>query len=117
MSIYNCFLPQAQVSLHGSVICKEKCGSSVSVALVGLHGTGKEERMMSALTDQSSEFMFLNVLPGKYRVEVIFLFFCFNIYFSSLLIYMMNVALSLSHTVTSLLWLLSAYPLGREGRR
>lgn len=61
---------QAQISLHGSVVCKEKCGSSVSVALVGLHGTSKEERKTSGLTDQSSEFMFLNVLPGKYRVEV-----------------------------------------------
>lgn len=101
-AIYNCLLSQPQVSLRGSVVCKEKCGSSVSVALVGLHGTGKEERKKNALIDENSEFMFLNVLPGKYRVEVMFLCFCFNTYSGSLLIYMMNVALSLAHTVITL---------------
>ncbi|KAL2460023.1 Carbohydrate-binding-like fold [Abeliophyllum distichum] len=29
---------QAQVDIHGSVVCKEKCGSSVSVKLLGLDG-------------------------------------------------------------------------------
>uniref|UniRef100_A0A5B7C2M8 Putative nodal modulator 1 n=1 Tax=Davidia involucrata TaxID=16924 RepID=A0A5B7C2M8_DAVIN len=61
---------QAQVNVLGSVVCKEKCGSSVSVALVRLGGKTKEERKIVSLTDESSEFEFPNVLPGKYRVEV-----------------------------------------------
>ncbi|KAL2485720.1 Carbohydrate-binding-like fold [Abeliophyllum distichum] len=60
---------QAQVDIHGSVVCKEKCGSSVSVKLLGLDGKSKEEMTIS-LTEQSSEFSFSNVLPGKYRIEV-----------------------------------------------
>ncbi|KAL3827759.1 hypothetical protein ACJIZ3_016561 [Penstemon smallii] len=61
---------QAQVNVRGSVVCKDKCGSSVSVMLVRLDGKSKEERRKINLTDQSSEFFFSNVLPGKYRVEV-----------------------------------------------
>ncbi|KAL3531546.1 hypothetical protein ACH5RR_010868 [Cinchona calisaya] len=68
--ILNVKFYQAQVNVHGSVVCKEKCGSSISVTLVKLDGKGKEERKTSGLTGQSDEFMFLNVLPGKYRVEV-----------------------------------------------
>ncbi|KAL2453710.1 Carbohydrate-binding-like fold [Abeliophyllum distichum] len=60
---------QAQVDIHGSVVCKEKCGSSVSVKLLGLDGKSKEEMTIS-LTEQSSEFSFSNVLSGKYRIEV-----------------------------------------------
>ncbi|KAI3460746.1 hypothetical protein Pfo_017409 [Paulownia fortunei] len=60
---------QAQVNVRGSVVCKDKCGSAVSVMLVRLDGKSKEERTIN-LTDQSSEFSFSNVLPGKYRVEV-----------------------------------------------
>ncbi|GFP95668.1 nodal modulator 1 [Phtheirospermum japonicum] len=60
---------QAQVNVHGSVVCKDKCGPAVSVMLARLDGKSKEERSIS-LTDQSNEFSFSNVLPGKYRVEV-----------------------------------------------
>ncbi|KAL0289488.1 UNVERIFIED_CONTAM: hypothetical protein Sangu_2613200 [Sesamum angustifolium] len=60
---------QAQVNVRGSVVCKDECGSSISVVLVRLDGKSKEERRVN-LNDQSSEFSFSNVLPGKYRVEV-----------------------------------------------
>ncbi|CAI9288723.1 unnamed protein product [Lactuca saligna] len=61
---------QAQVNVHGSVTCKEKCDSSVSVALVRLDAKSHEEKLTVGLTDQSSEFLFENVLPGKYALEV-----------------------------------------------
>ncbi|XP_042053548.1 nodal modulator 1-like [Salvia splendens] len=60
---------QAQVNIRGSVVCKDTCGPSVSVKLVRLDGKSKEERTVN-LTDQSSDFSFSSVLPGKYRVEV-----------------------------------------------
>ncbi|XP_075491887.1 uncharacterized protein LOC142530019 [Primulina tabacum] len=60
---------QAQVNVRGSVVCKEKCGSSISVVLVRLDGNRKEERI-SSVTSLNSEFIFSNVLPGNYRVEV-----------------------------------------------
>ncbi|KAK6118462.1 hypothetical protein DH2020_047794 [Rehmannia glutinosa] len=61
---------QAQVNVRGSVVCKDKCGPAVSVMLVRLDGKSKEERRSISLTNQSNEFSFSNVLPGKYRVEV-----------------------------------------------
>lgn len=61
---------QAQVNVRGSVTCKEKCDSSVSVALVRSDTKNNEERQTVGLTDQSSEFLFQNVLPGKYGLEV-----------------------------------------------
>ncbi|BBG92681.1 Carbohydrate-binding-like fold, partial [Prunus dulcis] len=60
---------QALVNVRGTVACKEKCGASVSVTLVSLAGKRNEERTVS-LTDKSSEFLFQNVIPGKYRFEV-----------------------------------------------
>ncbi|THG03328.1 hypothetical protein TEA_011339 [Camellia sinensis var. sinensis] len=61
---------QAQVNVLGEVACKEKCGSSVSVTFVRLDGKSKEERKTVYLTDESSEFLFPNVFPGKYKLEV-----------------------------------------------
>lgn len=63
---------QALVNLHGAVVCKEKCGPSVSVTLVRLAAKRNEERKTVSLTD-GSEFLFSNVLPGKYRLEVGFI--------------------------------------------
>ena len=54
--------------MHGSVTCKEKCGPSVSVALVG--AAGDRDKKTVVLTDESSQFHFSDILPGKYRVEV-----------------------------------------------
>ncbi|CAI9104879.1 OLC1v1003663C1 [Oldenlandia corymbosa var. corymbosa] len=68
--ILNVNFYQAQVNVHGSVVCKERCGSSISVKLVKVDGKGKEKAKTSSLTGQSNEFMFLNILPGKYRIEV-----------------------------------------------
>ncbi|KAF8394679.1 hypothetical protein HHK36_020896 [Tetracentron sinense] len=61
---------QAQVNVHGTVLCKEKCGPSVSVSLVRSTGRSKEERKIVSLTDESSDFVFPKVLPGKYKLEV-----------------------------------------------
>ncbi|XP_058008575.1 uncharacterized protein LOC110645700 isoform X2 [Hevea brasiliensis] len=61
---------QALVNVLGSVTCKERCGPSVSVSLVRLAGKHNEERKSISLTEQSDEFLFPNVLPGKYRLEV-----------------------------------------------
>ncbi|KAJ9187887.1 hypothetical protein P3X46_003301 [Hevea brasiliensis] len=61
---------QALVNVLGSVTCKERCVSSVSVSLVRLPGNHNEERKSISLTDESDEFLFPNVLPGKYRLEV-----------------------------------------------
>nr|GMD68875.1 nodal modulator 3 [Ipomoea batatas] len=61
---------QVQVNIVGSVVCKEKCGSSVSLTLVRLDGKHKGERKIIYLTNESNKFLFSNVLPGKYRVEV-----------------------------------------------
>ncbi|KAF5820309.1 putative carboxypeptidase-like, regulatory domain superfamily, immunoglobulin-like protein [Helianthus annuus] len=63
---------QAQVNVGGSVTCKENCDASVSVDLVRFGAKRNEERQTVGLTltDQSSEFLFENVLPGKYKLEV-----------------------------------------------
>ncbi|CAN4113610.1 unnamed protein product [Withania somnifera] len=61
---------QAQVNIHGSVVCKEKCGSSVSLTLRHLDGRNKSDKKTIGLVNESNEFFFSNVLPGKYRVEV-----------------------------------------------
>ncbi|XP_010523920.1 PREDICTED: nodal modulator 3 [Tarenaya hassleriana] len=63
-----CKLIQARVNIHGSVTCKEKCGLSVSVTLVGV--AGNRDKKTVALTDESNEFHVSDVLPGKYRLEV-----------------------------------------------
>ncbi|XP_050236465.1 uncharacterized protein LOC126686455 [Mercurialis annua] len=61
---------QALVNVLGSVTCKETCGSSVSVTLLKLAAKHTEERKSIMLTDESNEFLFPDVLPGKYRLEV-----------------------------------------------
>ncbi|GMH30789.1 hypothetical protein Nepgr_032632 [Nepenthes gracilis] len=68
--LLNIEFSQAQVSLHGSVVCKEKCGPSISITLLGLGGKMKKERQTARLTDESNEFLFPKVFPGKYRLEV-----------------------------------------------
>ncbi|CAO2826653.1 unnamed protein product [Amaranthus hypochondriacus] len=65
--ILNIEFSQAQVNIYGEVVCKEKCGSSISITLVRL-GTKSKKRMVR-LTDESNKFTFLNVFPGKYRIE------------------------------------------------
>ena len=61
---------KALVNVLGTVVCKEKCGASVSVTLVRLGGKRNEGRKIVGLTDESSQFLFPDVLPGKYRLEV-----------------------------------------------
>lgn len=63
-----CF--QAQVNVLGTVACKEKCDKYVSVTLTRVAGKSKEERKQVGLTSGSGEFIFRNVFPGKYRLEV-----------------------------------------------
>ncbi|KAG7635346.1 unnamed protein product [Arabidopsis thaliana] len=66
--LLNIEFSQARVNVHGSVTCKEKCGPSVSVVLVG--AAGDRDKKTVVLTDESSQFLFSDILPGKYRVEV-----------------------------------------------
>ncbi|XAR61425.1 hypothetical protein NMG60_11035120 [Bertholletia excelsa] len=61
---------QAQVNVLGDVVCKEKCGSSVSVTLERLGSKSKEEKKIVYLNGKSNQFSFPNVFPGKYRLEV-----------------------------------------------
>ncbi|XP_021279934.1 nodal modulator 1 [Herrania umbratica] len=68
--LFNVEFSQALVNVHGRVVCKEKCGASVSVTLVRLAGKRNEGRKTVSLTDQSSQFLFPDVLPGKYRLEI-----------------------------------------------
>ncbi|EOX95297.1 Carbohydrate-binding-like fold [Theobroma cacao] len=68
--LFNVEFSQALVNVLGRVVCKEKCGASVSVTLVRLAGQHNEQRKTVSLTDQSSQFLFPDVLPGKYRLEI-----------------------------------------------
>lgn len=65
---------QAQVNVLGTVACKEKCDKYVSVTLTRVAGKSKEERKTVGVTDGSGEFIFRNVFPGKYRLEVMHIF-------------------------------------------
>ncbi|KAK4778645.1 hypothetical protein SAY86_006173 [Trapa natans] len=67
--LLNIEFSQALVNLLGHVDCMEKCGPSVLVSLVRLtnkHGG----RKIVELNNDSNEFIFSNVLPGKYKLEV-----------------------------------------------
>lgn len=64
---------KALVNLLGYVDCKEKCGPSVSVSLTRLTSKHGGERKTVELNNDSGEFIFSNVLPGKYKLEVKFL--------------------------------------------
>nr|KYP47590.1 Nodal modulator 1 [Cajanus cajan] len=68
--LLNIEFSQALVNIHGSVSCKEKCGPFVSVTLVRKVDKHNEERKTISLTTESSEFLFSDVIPGKYRLEV-----------------------------------------------
>ncbi|PIA38035.1 hypothetical protein AQUCO_02900110v1 [Aquilegia coerulea] len=60
----------AEVNIYGTVLCKEKCGPAISVSLMRSSSNNKEERKTVGLTDESSDFMFPKVFPGKYRLVV-----------------------------------------------
>ncbi|KAL9250005.1 BOS complex subunit NOMO1-like protein [Drosera capensis] len=68
--LLNVEFSQAQVDIHGNVVCKEKCDASTSVTLVALSGRGEELKKTTWLTDDSDKFIFTDVFPGKYRLEV-----------------------------------------------
>lgn len=76
------FVNKALVTVRGTVVCKEKCGASVSVALSSIGGKRNEKTKTISLTDESSEFLFHDVIPGKYRVEVGFFFSTLDISFN-----------------------------------
>lgn len=61
---------KALVSVLGTVACKEKCGPSVSVTLLRLADKRNKDKKIVRLTDDSNKFLFSNVVPGKYRLEV-----------------------------------------------
>ncbi|KAL8138821.1 hypothetical protein V2J09_004822 [Rumex salicifolius] len=61
---------QALVSLHGRVVCIDKCSRDISVKLNRLGSKSSKHLKTVHLSDESSEFVFPDVLPGKYRLEV-----------------------------------------------
>ncbi|XP_072975145.1 uncharacterized protein [Typha angustifolia] len=61
---------QSQVNIHGKVLCKEKCSQNISLSLVRLVGGIKQEKKMITLNHEGSDFMFTNVFPGKYQLEI-----------------------------------------------
>ncbi|CAK9310181.1 unnamed protein product [Citrullus colocynthis] len=67
--LLNVAFSQALVNILGSVTCKERCGSSVSITLQRLAGNLISEKKTISLTDESNEFQFQDVIPGKYRIE------------------------------------------------
>lgn len=67
--LLNIEFSQAQVNIHGEIICKEKCSSSISITLVRLGMKNNGERTVR-LTDEHNKFTFSKVFPGKYRIEV-----------------------------------------------
>lgn len=68
--LLNVEFSQALVNILGTVACKEKCGPSVSVTLSRLADKRNEVRKTVSMTEGSNKFAFLNILPGKYRLEV-----------------------------------------------
>lgn len=68
--LLNIEFSQALVNIRGAVSCKEKCGPFVSVTLVKQVDRRNEERKTISLTTESSEFLFSDVIPGKYKLEV-----------------------------------------------
>lgn len=69
---------KALVNILGSVTCKERCGSSVSITFQRLAGNHISEKKTISLTDESNAFQIQDVMPGKYRIEV--QLFYLNIY-------------------------------------
>uniref|UniRef100_A0A7N0VIJ7 Carbohydrate-binding-like fold protein n=1 Tax=Kalanchoe fedtschenkoi TaxID=63787 RepID=A0A7N0VIJ7_KALFE len=68
--LLNVQFSQALVNIHGTVACKDDCGSSVSVSLISKADTKDEEISTVGLTDHSNTFTFSDVYPGKYKLEV-----------------------------------------------
>ncbi|WOL10268.1 nodal modulator 1 [Canna indica] len=61
---------QAQVNIHGNVLCKERCNPDISVSLVSILGDSTQEKETIALKHESCDFTFTKVFPGKYLIEV-----------------------------------------------
>ena len=79
------------VNIHGAVSCKEKCGPFVSVTLVRQVDKHNEERKTISLTTESSEFLFSDVIPGKYSLEVgLFLYSLFCGFLSRIPLVLVN---------------------------
>ncbi|OVA02510.1 hypothetical protein BVC80_9091g9 [Macleaya cordata] len=68
--LLNVEFSQAQVNIRGTVLCKEKCGTSILVSLIRSSSTHKEEKKTVSLSQESNDFMFPKVFPGNYRIEV-----------------------------------------------
>ncbi|XP_058729079.1 uncharacterized protein LOC131601310 isoform X2 [Vicia villosa] len=69
-SIAKKVIQEALVNVCGAVVCKEECDPFVSVTLVRQGAKHNEVRKTISLTSESSELLFSDVIPGKYRLEV-----------------------------------------------
>uniref|UniRef100_A0A0E0JHI4 Carbohydrate-binding-like fold n=1 Tax=Oryza punctata TaxID=4537 RepID=A0A0E0JHI4_ORYPU len=61
---------QSQVNLHGKVLCKEQCNQNILLSLVRLAGGIEQEKKTVTLEQDSVNFAFKKIFPGKYRLEV-----------------------------------------------
>ncbi|KAI5388876.1 hypothetical protein KIW84_074509 [Lathyrus oleraceus] len=68
--LLNVEFSQALVNVRGVVVCKEECDPSVSVTIVRQVAKHNEARKTISLTSDNSEFLFSDVISGKYRLEV-----------------------------------------------
>uniref|UniRef100_A0A1D1Y1N7 Nodal modulator 1 n=1 Tax=Anthurium amnicola TaxID=1678845 RepID=A0A1D1Y1N7_9ARAE len=67
--LFNVEFLQAQVNIHGTVSCKDKCSPSILVSLLRSDGMDTDERTISLCHD-SCDFIFPKVFPGKYQLQV-----------------------------------------------
>lgn len=61
---------QAQVNIHGKVLCKGHCSENISVSLVSIIGDKMKERKTTVLKHEGCDFTFTKVFPGNYQLEV-----------------------------------------------
>lgn len=67
--VVNVEFHQALVNVHGTVQCKDKCSSAITVSLISqVRGSG--DRRSMAIRGETGDFSFHDLLPGKYQLEI-----------------------------------------------
>lgn len=104
-------LSQAQVDIHGTVVCKDACGSSVHVSLSRLLNDGKQEQKTIDLSHENSDFVFAKVLPGKYRLEVYYVTYVLFLHIQEWLISFIFIIITIYLITNDLarIWILFCY--------
>ncbi|CAA7388395.1 unnamed protein product [Spirodela intermedia] len=68
--LFNLEFLQAQVNIYGNVVCKDKCSPSISITLSRSDDMGLDEKRTIFLSQESCDFIFPKVFPGKYQIQV-----------------------------------------------